>query len=210
MNHIQTAYDAILKGDTDALLASVESALNDGLAPEEILNQGLIAAMTDVGDRFERGEFYVPEMLVAARTMQSGLKLLKPHLIESGVESTARVVIGTVRGDLHEIGKNLVAMMLEGAGFEVTDLGNDVPPDEFANAAREHDADIIGMSALLTTTMPHMQDVIEALEDIGLRDKVKVIVGGAPITQEFADQIGADGFGADASAAVRLVKALLN
>ncbi|MFV1858491.1 MAG: corrinoid protein [Anaerolineales bacterium] len=210
MNHIQTAYDAILKGDTDALLASVESGLNDGLAPEEILNQGLIAAMTDVGDRFERGEFYVPEMLVAARTMQSGLKLLKPHLIESGVESTARVVIGTVRGDLHEIGKNLVAMMLEGAGFEVTDLGNDVPPDEFANAAREHDADIIGMSALLTTTMPHMQDVIEALEDIGLRDKVKVIVGGAPITQEFADQIGADGFGADASAAVRLVKALLN
>ncbi len=210
MNHIQTAYDAILKGDTDALLASVESGLNEGLAPEEILNQGLIAAMTDVGDRYERGEFYVPEMLVAARTMQSGLKLLKPHLIESGVESTARVVIGTVRGDLHEIGKNLVAMMLEGAGFEVTDLGNDVPPDEFVNAAREHDADIIGMSALLTTTMPHMQDVIAALEDIGLRDKVKVIVGGAPITQEFADQIGADGFGADASAAVRLVKALLN
>ncbi len=210
MNHIQTAYDAILEGDSDTLLASVEAGLNEGLAPEEILNQGLIAAMTDVGDRYERGEFYVPEMLIAARTMQSGLKLLKPHLIESGVESSARVVIGTVSGDLHEIGKNLVAMMLEGAGYEVTDLGNDVPPEKFAAAAREHDADIIGMSALLTTTMPYMQDVIEALEDVGLRDKVKVIIGGAPITQDFADQIGADGFGADASAAVRLVKALLD
>ncbi len=210
MNHIQTAYDAILEGDSDTLLASVEAGLNEGLAPEEILNQGLIAAMTDVGDRYERGEFYVPEMLIAARTMQSGLKLLKPHLIESGVESSARVVIGTVSGDLHEIGKNLVAMMLEGAGYEVTDLGNDVPPEKFADAAREYDADIIGMSALLTTTMPYMQDVIKALEDVGLRDKVKVIIGGAPITQDFADQIGADGFGADASAAVRLVKALLD
>ncbi|MFV2044775.1 MAG: corrinoid protein [Anaerolineales bacterium] len=209
MNHIQAAYEAILKGDRDALMASVESGLNEGLASEEILNQGLIAAMTDVGDRFERGELYVPEMLVAARAMQSGLKLLKPHLIESGVKSAARVVIGTVQGDLHDIGKNLVAMMLEGAGFEVTDLGNDIKPEMFADAAREHKADIIGVSALLTTTMSNMQAVVEALEDIGLREKVKVMVGGAPVTQEFADQIGADGFAPDASAATRLAKAML-
>jgi 5-methyltetrahydrofolate--homocysteine methyltransferase len=164
--------------------------------------------MAEVGARFERGEFYVPEMLVAARAMQAGLAVLKPHLAEGGVQMRGKVVIGTVKGDLHDIGKNLVAMMLEGAGFEVIDLGTDVAPEKFAAAVREHKPSLVGMSALLTTTMKAMQPTIEAIEDIGLRTQVKVLVGGAPITEDFAKSIGADGYAADASRAVAIAKSL--
>ena len=209
MDQIHEAYNAVLAGDAAIVQASVEAALRENLPAEKILNAGLIGAMTEVGTRFENGEMYVPEMLIAARAMQSGLVLLRPRLAESGVKATGKVVIGTVRGDLHTIGKNLVAMMLEGAGFEVIDLGNDVPPESFAAAARQHDTDIVAMSALLTTTMPNMRATIEALEDIGIRGQVKVMIGGAPVTEEFARQIGADSFGPDAATAVRLAKALV-
>jgi 5-methyltetrahydrofolate--homocysteine methyltransferase len=172
-----------------------------------ILNEGLIPAMGEVGCRFEAGEYYLPEMLVSAQAMKASLNLLRPLLVERKVEPMGRVVVGTVQGDLHDIGKNLVSMMLEGAGFEVVDLGVDVPPGKFVEAARG--AQVIGLSALLTTTMPTMGRVIPALKEAGVRDQVKVIVGGAPVTQAFADQIGADGYGPDASSAVRKVKELL-
>ena len=169
----------------------------------------MIAAMKEVGRRFEEGDYYVPEMLVSARAMQAGLSLLKPRLVQSDVKSAGRVAIGTVKGDLHDIGKNLVALMLEGTGFEVKDLGVDVPPEKFVDAITSGDAEIIALSALLTTTMPNMKTTIEAIRQAGLRDKVKVIIGGAPVTQEYADQIGADGFSADASRAVSLAQTLV-
>jgi 5-methyltetrahydrofolate--homocysteine methyltransferase len=184
----------------------VREALEAGLDPQTILNEALIAAMGEVGARFERGEFYVPEMLIAARAMQAGLALLKPHLSKGGVHMRGKVVIGTVKGDLHDIGKNLVAMMLEGAGFEIIDLGTDVPPEKFASVVRESGANLVGMSALLTTTMKNMKAVIEALEDVGVRQKVKVMIGGAPVTDAFAKEIGADGYAPDASRAVALAK----
>jgi 5-methyltetrahydrofolate--homocysteine methyltransferase len=169
----------------------------------------MIAAMAEVGRLFEEGEYFVPEMLIAARAMQAGLAILKPHLIESEVQSTGRVVIGTVKGDLHDIGKNLVAMMLEGAGFEIFDLGTDVSPERYVQAARDTDAHIVAMSALLTTTMPAMESTIAALQDAGIREQVRVMVGGAPITQDYANRIGADGFAPDASRAVTAAKALV-
>ena len=187
----------------------VTEALNAGLSPDLILKEGLVAAMGEVGRLFEIGEYYVPEMLIAARAMQAGLKLLRPGLAETGVKATGRVIIGTVSGDLHDIGKNLVGMMLEGAGFEVIDLGTDIKPEAFVNAVRQHKPDIVAMSALLTTTMPNMEATIKALEEAGLRKQVKVIIGGAPITEEYANKIGADGFGYDASLAVRTARSLV-
>jgi len=202
-------YDYVIDGDASQVQTGVKEALAQGVAAEVILNQALIGAMNEVGRRFEEGEFFVPEMLVAARAMQAGLALLKPQLVESGVKAAGKVAIGTVKGDLHDIGKNLVAMMLEGAGFEVRDLGVDVTPETFIKAAQDG-ADVIGMSALLTTTMNNMQSTLQALQAAGLREQVKVIIGGAPVTGEFAHKIGADAYAPDASSAVRIVNQLLS
>ena len=201
-------YDYVINGDAPHVQAGVMEALAQGVAADVILNKALIAAMDEVGRRFEEGEFFVPEMLIAARAMQAGLGVLKPNLAESGIKAAGKVAIGTVKGDLHDIGKNLVAMMLEGAGFEIQDLGTDVAPEQFVAAVKD-DVDIIGLSALLTTTMPSMETTIKAIESAGLRDKVKIIIGGAPVTPDYATQIGADGFSPDASQAVRLAKSLI-
>jgi 5-methyltetrahydrofolate--homocysteine methyltransferase len=205
---LETIFKNVTEGKTAEVESGVQAALDSGISAEDILNKALIAAMDDVGQRFEAGDFFVPEMLIAARAMQAGLDIIKPHLAEDGVESAGKVAIGTVQGDLHDIGKNLVGMMLEGAGFEVMDLGTDVDPAKFAEAVR-NGANVVGMSALLTTTMGSMADVIEAVEDINMREEVKIIIGGAPVTPEYAEQIGADGFAADASSAVKKVRELL-
>jgi 5-methyltetrahydrofolate--homocysteine methyltransferase len=186
----------------------VKEALEEGAKPEAILNEGLVVGMTELGEMFKNGEVYVPEVLVAARAMKAGTTILKPLLMDANVTSLGTVAIGTVEGDLHDIGKNLVGMMLEGTGFTVVDLGENVSPDTFVQAVRDG-AQIIGMSALLTTTMPMMATTIKALEEAGLRDKVKVMIGGAPITQEYADQIGADGYSTDAASAAELAKRLI-
>jgi 5-methyltetrahydrofolate--homocysteine methyltransferase len=205
---IKEIYQNVIEGNASAVQAGVNAALAQGLAADVILSQALIAAMEEVGKRFEEGEFFVPEMLIAARAMQSGLAILKPRLVESGVKAAGRIAIGTIKGDLHDIGKNLVAMMLEGAGYEVKDLGTDVDPQAFVKAAQDG-AQVIGMSALLTTTMSNMQNTIQALQAAGLRDKVKVVIGGAPVTAAYARQIGADAFAPDASSAVRTVRQLV-
>lgn len=205
---LDTVYNDIIEGNAPAVAEGVRQALEVGNSPEEILNQTLIAAMEKVGFLFESQEFFVPEMLVSARAMQAGLAVLKPLLAETGVKPVGRVIIGTVKGDLHDIGKNLVSMMLQGNGFEVIDLGVDVPPGQFVEAVREHQPLLLGMSALLTTTMPGMSVTVKALEEAGLRDKVKVMVGGAPVTQRFADTIGADLFAPDAALAANKAKAL--
>ena len=209
MSQIEAIYTAVLEGDAAGAKSGVNAALAAGLNPETILKDGLIAAMGEVGRLFEENEYFVPEMLVAARAMQAGLTLLKPHLAAGGAVATGKVVIGTVKGDLHDIGKNLVAMMLEGAGFEVIDLGTDVSPEKFVKAVLEHKPQLVGMSALLTTTMPGMGNTVKALTEAGLRQQVKVMIGGAPVTEAFARQIGADGYSTDASSAVRLAKALI-
>ena len=206
---IQEISEGVMNGDAAAVTAKVQEALEAGIEASHILNEGMIATMAEVGRLFEEGEYFVPEMLISARAMQAGLGLLKPFLVESNIQSTGKVAIGTVKGDLHDIGKNLVAMMMEGAGFEVIDLGNDVSPDKFVAAVRDSGAQIIAMSALLTTTMPAMTTTIQALQAAGMRDQVKVIIGGAPITQEYAEQIGADGFAPDASRAVSIAKSLV-
>ena len=206
---IETIYQAVLEGDADEAASQVQAGLDAGIAPSDILNKGCIAAMAEVGRLFEEGEMFVPEMLIAARAMQAGMAVLKPHLAEGEITSAGKVILGTVAGDLHDIGKNLVGMMMEGAGFEIVDLGTDVTADAFVEAVREHNADIVGMSALLTTTMPSMTATVEALTEAGLRDKIKVLIGGAPVTQAYADEIGADGFAPDASSATRVAKGLL-
>jgi 5-methyltetrahydrofolate--homocysteine methyltransferase len=208
VDQLKVIYNAVLDGNAPAAQAGVKAALEAGLPADTILKEGLINAMAEVGRLFEENEYFVPEMLVSARAMQSGLSLLRPLLAESGAEPAGRVVIGTVKGDLHDIGKNLVAMMLEGAGFEVIDLGTDVSPEKFVKAVVENKASIVGMSALLTTTMPSMSNTIKALQEAGLRDQVKVMIGGAPVTDGFAKQVGADGYSPDASSAVRLARSL--
>jgi 5-methyltetrahydrofolate--homocysteine methyltransferase len=208
-SHIKEIYTNVIEGKADAVKEKIQAALNAGVASSVILNEGMIAAMGQVGRLFEEGEYYVPEMLIAARAMQSGLALLKPYLKESDVKPAGKVVIGTVKGDLHDIGKNLVALMLEGAGFEIVDLGTDVAPEKFVKAAREQGGQIVALSALLTTTMPAMKATIEALIAAGLREQVKVMIGGAPITQNYAAQIGADGYSPDASRAVAIAKSLI-
>ncbi|MCA2001306.1 MAG: corrinoid protein [Chloroflexi bacterium] len=199
-NVVDGQADAVAKGVADALAAGVDANL--------ILNEALIAAMEEVGCQFEEGELFVPEMLVAARAMQAGLTLLKPRLASTDAKSSGKIAIGTVKGDLHDIGKNLVAMMLEGAGFEVVDLGVDAAPEAFVEAAK-NGAQVLGMSALLTTTMNNMGATIEALKTAGLRDKVKVMIGGAPVTEEFSKSIGADAFAPDASSATRVARQLV-
>ena len=206
---IQQIKDCILSFDRDSINVKVQEALDTGIAPQQILNDGMIAAMAEVGRLFEEGEFFVPEMLVAAKTMQNGMAFLKPHLAETGVKSAGKVVLGTVKGDLHDIGKNLVGLMLEGAGFEVMDLGIDVPAEKFVEAAQAGDVKIVGLSALLTTTMLNMKSAIDALKDAGLHGNVKVMVGGAPLTDAYAKEIGADGYATDASRAVKLAKSLV-
>jgi 5-methyltetrahydrofolate--homocysteine methyltransferase len=205
---LKKIFDNVIEGAAPSVEAGVKEALAAGIGADVILKEGLIAAMDEVGTRYEEGDNFVPEMLIAARAMQAGLALLKPHLAGGASESAGKVAIGTVKGDLHDIGKNLVAMMLEGAGFEIMDLGVDVPPQAFVKAV-EDGAQVIGMSALLTTTMSNMGVTVEALKAAGLRDKVKVMIGGAPVTQEFATQIGADGFAADASSATRIARELV-
>ena len=207
--YLQTIYDAILNGEKAETVEAVKAALSAGQEPGVILSDGMIAAMKEVGKRFEEGDFYVPEMLISARSMQSGLSILKPELQRSNVKAAGKVAIGTVKGDLHDIGKNLVGMMLEGSGFEVIDLGTDVDPDKFVSTAREQLPDIIALSALLTTTMPMMEKTIGALKAAGLRQNVKVIIGGAPVNQAFAEQIGADGYSPDASRAASLAQTLI-
>lgn len=206
---LQKLFDAVLEGDFDGVRTNVQASLDANLDPNSILNDGMIAAMREVGARFEAGEYYVPEMLIAARAMQTGMAILKPSLQQTDRKSSGKVVMGTVKGDLHDIGKNLVSLMLEGAGYEIVDLGVDVPAEEFVKKAIELKPDVIGMSALLTTTMPSMKTTIDALDAAGLRKNIKVIVGGAPVTESYAHQIEADGFSTDASRAVTLVNELL-
>ena len=200
---------AIFRGDAATVAEGVRENLEDGEGPGEILNEALVPPMIEVGDMYERGEVYVPEMLVAAHAMKAGMEILRPELVKAGVQPVGKVSLGTVKGDIHDIGKNLVVMMLEGAGFEVLDLGIDVPAEKFIEAVQEG-VDILGMSGLLTTTIPAMPKVIKALEDAGLRDQVKIMVGGAPVTEAYKQEIGADGYAPDAASAVRVAKELLN
>jgi len=201
-------YHNVIDGQAPEVEAGVKAALAAGVGAEEILNNALIAAMNEIGQRFEAGDLFVPEMLIAARAMQAGLKILKPALAKAEVKAAGKVAIGTVKGDLHDIGKNLVAMMLEGSGFEIMDLGVDVTPEAFVSAVR-NGAQIIGMSALLTTTMPSMESTLKALREASLREKVKVMIGGAPVTQDYANKIGADAFAPDASSATRIARQLM-
>ena len=198
--------DAVIAGEMATSKSLAQQALDEGIEPGKILKEALISGMDEVGELFKCNEIYVPEVLLAAKSMQQAMELLKPHLIKGGIEPRGKVVVGTVRGDLHDIGKNLVAMMLEGAGFEIIDLGNDVPAESFVEAAVKHGAEIIGMSALLTTTMHVMKDTIEILKEKGLQDRVKTMIGGAPVTAVFAKEIGATGYGDDAATAVDLAK----
>ena len=209
MTRFEKLYEAILYGNKDVAAEVTRVALAQGDDPQELIDTGMIPAMREAGQRFEDEEFFVPELLLAARAMKSALELLKPHLVKAGAEPRGCVVIGTVKGDLHDIGKNLVSSLLEGAGFRVVDLGTDVAPERFAQAVQENDAGLIGLSALLTVTMPAMQATIEALQKAGVRDRVKVLVGGAPLTEEYARQIGADAYADNASAAVRLAEQLV-
>jgi 5-methyltetrahydrofolate--homocysteine methyltransferase len=202
-------YDQTLVGNAPAVLELTNAGLAAGMTPDSMLFEALIPSLEEVGARFERGDFFVPEMLIAGRAMAGALEVLRPLLAETGVETVGTFVMGTVKGDVHDIGKNLVNIMLEGAGFHVIDLGVQVGPEKFIDAIREHKPDIVGFSAFLTTTMPMFKANINALEKAGLRDQVIVMVGGAPVTQEYADAVGADGYAADASTAVKRAKDLL-
>ncbi len=206
MSTLEQIAENLIKGKANEVKTLVQQALDEGVGAEEVLNKGLLAGMGVVGERFKKNEVYVPEVLIAARAMKMGSELLKPLLAESGVESAGKVVLGTVKGDLHDIGKNLVGMMLEGSGFEVVDLGTDVPSQKFVDAVRENKASIVGASALLTTTMTAMKEVVEAFQASDLNGKVKIMIGGAPVTQSFCDEIGADGYAPDAASAADLAK----
>ncbi len=201
---------AVIDGNADTVIRLTNEALKEGLSAQNILDQGLISGMDYVGTEFKNGNAYVPEVLLSARVMHASLDILKPILAESGGKMAGKVIIGTVKGDLHDLGKNLVGMMLEGAGFEVIDLGTDVAPDVFVNTIREKEADVLGMSALLTTTMPAMADTIKAIKEADIRDQIKIMIGGAPVTKDFADSIGADALGSSAPEAVDLAKKFVN
>lgn len=205
----QEVYSAVIDGNATKVVENINQALKEKVSAEIILNEGLISAMKEVGRLFEEGEYFVPEMLISARAMQAGMNLLRPILVEQDIKPIGKVVIGTVKGDLHDIGKNLVSMMLEGSGFQVIDLGIDVTPEKFVAAIQEHHPNIVGMSALLTTTMANMKATIEAITQAGLRNTIKIMVGGAPVTETFARQNGADGYAPDASRAVIEAKKLL-
>ena len=206
---LRQLYDYTLVGNAPEVLALTNAGLELGLGPEALLYEALIPSLEEVGARFERGDFFVPEMLIAGRAMAGALEILRPLLAETGAQTIGKIVMGTVKGDVHDIGKNLVNIMFEGAGFEVIDLGVQVAPEKFLAAIREHQPDIVGFSAFLTTTMPMFKANINALEKAGMRDQVIVMVGGAPVTQEYADVVGADGYASDASAAVVRAKELL-
>ncbi len=201
---IEKIYQGVLNGEREVVVEAVREAIDAKVPAETILKEGMMRAMAETGRLFEEGEYFVPELLIAARAMQGGMDLLKPLLVAADIEPVGRIVIGTVKGDLHDIGKNLVSMMLEGAGFEVIDLGSDVDAEKFVEAVKTNQAHIVGMSALLTTTMTNMPVVIQALKNAGLRDGVKVMIGGAPVTKAYADQIGADGYAPDASQAAKM------
>jgi 5-methyltetrahydrofolate--homocysteine methyltransferase len=201
---------AIIEGNVDDMVDLAEEALDDGISAQDVLDNGLMAGMDYVGVEFKAGNMFVPEVLRSAKAMQTAMEVLKPELAKSGARRTGKVLLGTVKGDMHDIGKNLVGMMCEGAGFEVKDIGKDIDPDAFVQAVRDYKPDIVGMSALLTTTMRSMGHTVKALEEAGLRDQVKVIIGGAPVTQAFADQINADGYAPNAAAAADLAKKLVS
>ncbi len=208
-DNLQKIASSLYNGDQEEVAALVQQALDQGIDPQEVLRGGLISGMDEVGRDFKAGELFVPEVLIAARAMKAGMDILRPLLAESDVPSAGKCLIGTVQGDLHDIGKNLVRMMVEGAGFETIDLGVDIQPDAFVAAVREHQPQIVGMSALLTTTMVQMKTTIEALEEAGLRDSVKIMVGGAPVTAAFAEEIGADAYAPDAATAVDRARSLV-
>ncbi len=206
---LQEISEKLTKGRAADVGELTQKALDDGIDVAQVLNEGLVAGMAIIGAKFKRNEVYVPEVLIAARAMKAGMAILQPLLKESGVKPKGTICVGTVKGDLHDIGKNLVGMMLEGAGYKVVDLGVNVAPEQYVAAVRENNADAVGLSALLTTTMTSMKTIIDALSEAGCRDKVRVIVGGAPLTQNFADEIGADGYAADAATAVDILDNLL-
>ena len=207
---LKQIYQGVMDGDIDLVTTGVQDALEEKVTAEAILKQSMMAAMAEVGQLFEDGEYFVPELLVAARAMKGGLEILKPFLSEEAVEPIGKVVTGTVKGDLHDIGKNLVGIMMEGAGFEIIDMGTDVSPEKFVEAVKESGAQVIAMSALLTTTMANMPNTIKAFEEAGLRDTVKIMIGGAPVTEEYAKKIGADGYAPDASQAAKVALAFVS
>lgn len=209
MADFQNMIDTLIEGDENKLTNLVQYALDEGVSAKEILEKGLMAGMDIVGEKMEAEELFIPEVLRSAKTMSAVIDILKPLLAEGDIRVVGKVIIGTVKGDLHDIGKNLVVMMLESAGFDVYNLGTDIPPDKFVEEVKDKDANMLCLSALLTTTMPMMKTTIDALAESGLRDQVKVMVGGAPVTKDFADQIGADGYAHDAGSATKLAKALL-
>jgi 5-methyltetrahydrofolate--homocysteine methyltransferase len=209
MANLQAIADNLIKGQAPLVEQGVREALDEGTPVREILHDGLIAGMNVVGDRFKKNEFYIPEVLIAARAMKAGMELIRPKLIEEDVKPAGIAAIGTVKGDLHDIGKNLVAMMLEGAGFQVVDLGIDVPPEKFVQSVRDEGVQIVCMSALLTTTMPSMQATVDALKEAGVTDNIRTLVGGAPVTEAYAEQIGADGYAADAASAADRARELI-
>jgi 5-methyltetrahydrofolate--homocysteine methyltransferase len=209
MDIFEQIADEVQKGNSDSVEILTKKALSQDISAEDILNSGLVAGMNIVSEKFKNNEIFIPEVLISAKSMYSGLGIIKPLLAESNVKSKGKVVIGTVKGDLHDIGKNIVAMLLQGAGFDVVDLGADVPKEKFLEFVKKEHADIVGMSALLTTTMIYMKETIEMLKNEGLRENVKVIIGGAPVTESYAAQIDADGYAPDAASAVDLTKRLL-
>jgi 5-methyltetrahydrofolate--homocysteine methyltransferase len=208
MADLKKLYDAVLSGDTKTAVAITREAIAENLDPLELISGTMVPAMDEVGRRYEQEEYFVPELLLSARAMKGALELLRPLLAQRGAKPAGKIAIGTVKGDLHDIGKNVVASLLEGGGFEVIDLGADVPPEKFIEAIREEGVQVVCLSALLTVTMPSMKTTIEALKAAGVRDKVKVLVGGAPVTQQYANEIGADGYGETASNAVALARRL--
>ena len=208
MSQFDDIAQAVIDGEEEKVEELVQKLVDEGEDPDEIIQEGLVAGMDVVGDRFKAEEMFVPQVLIAAEAMGKGMDIVKPLLTEDS-SSEGLILMATVEGDLHDIGKNLASMLLEGSGFEVIDLGTDIPPEEFVEGIKEHEPDILGMSALLTTTMPNMESTIEALEEAGVRDEVKIMVGGAPVGQEFADEIGADGYAPDGSAATDLAKDLI-
>ncbi|MHC4567718.1 MAG: corrinoid protein [Planctomycetota bacterium] len=207
MADLKALADAVIRGDQNTSVEITKAALAEGMAAKSVLDEGLIAGMDVIGARFKKNEVYIPEVLIAARAMKMAMEFLEPELVKAGVEPVGKFLIGTVQGDLHDIGKNLVAMMLKGAGFEVVDLGVDVDPDKFVEQVKSANAHVVGMSALLTTTMPGMEKTLKALRDADV--SAKIIVGGAPVTQDYADRIGADGYAADAASAVDVAKSLV-
>ena len=210
MQDLSPLHQAILNGDAKAAKAITEQALAAGIDPVKLVQENMVPAMSEVGQKFECNEYFVPELLLAARAMKSALELVRPLLVAGGIEPVGRVVIGTVKGDMHDIGKNLVSAMLEGGGFEVIDLGVNVPPDRFVAAVKEKNAKIVALSALLTTTMPSMKATIDAFKEAGIREQVKILIGGAPVTQRYADEIGADGYSDSAANAAGLARQVLS